>query len=99
MTDTQIRWTKRIATVAVLAMVVWGFAGCQTYEVQAGDITLKSNRVLLFDSKTGLSVAVTDANDNTVTISLDKSEQNPEDITVKANPLLQQYEVGTGGGR
>jgi len=87
-----------IGIALAILVIVMSLSGCQTYEVQAGDITLKSNRLLLFDSKTNLNVEVVDANFTSILISLDKSEQNPEDITVKANPLLQQYEVGTGGG-
>ena len=85
-----------VILLCVLGLAVFALTGCQTYEVQAGDITLKSNRLLLFDSKTGLNVEVVDANFNSILITLDKSEQNPEDVNVKVNPLLNQYELSTG---
>ena len=86
-------------TLGICIITAVALSGCQVYSAKVGDVELWSGRVLMFDAKTGLTVDAVDPNFNSILITLDKSEQNPEDITVKANPLLQQYEVGTGGSR
>ena len=109
MTDTQIKWTKRIVIVAVLTMVVWCFSGCSgagshnntslTFYRPDGTVSCE---VIDKDSVDFLNVLVTSKRKGVYVptkygyVMVGDSNTVPEDITVKANPILNQYELSTG---
>ena len=68
--------------VLVLMMVLT--PGCSVYSAKVGDVELWSGRLLMFDTKTGLTVDAVDPNFNSILITLDKASQHPDANSIKS---------------
>jgi hypothetical protein len=72
---------KILVTIITLLFV----SGCQYYHGKVGDIEMTSTRFLMYDSKKGLTLTVTDPNTgNIVTLGLNEGIQYPDPNAVEA---------------